>query len=161
MNIFSCCSQYILPVVTGGALLLGCFGACIAPQRSVPRPGHEAVYKYGAPGTRLEGTLIRRRVYGPPGYGETPGRDLRANILVLKLRQPITVEPVPPVARDNPNGDTFRHVREVQLFVSTTDEARALRLLGRTVVVEGILNEHIAPSQYTDVWLDTKALKLK
>jgi hypothetical protein len=51
----------------------------------------EAVYKCDTPGIRLEGTLIARMFYGPPGFGETPAKDLHDRVLVLKLAKPITV----------------------------------------------------------------------
>lgn len=133
----------------------------MAQQKSVAGSVAEAVFKYDTPGVQLEGALVERKVYGPPGYGETPAQDLRTTILILKLRQPITVEPVPPVSQDNPNGDTFKHVSEVQLFVSQSQIADARKLVGHTVTATGTLNEAITASQYTKVWLWAKMLEPK
>jgi hypothetical protein len=126
-----------------------------APTRSEPKPS----WKYDTPGTQLKGMLIECKVYGPPGYGETPARDLRTSILILKLSQPVTVEPVSPTATNNPNGDTFKHVLKVKFFVSRSQAASARALVGRMVTATGTLNESITASQYTNVWLDVSALK--
>jgi hypothetical protein len=157
----SCLARCALAVVVGGVLLLGHPGTCVAQQKAGTGSVPEASYKYDTPGVQLEGTLIERKVYGPPGYGETPAKDLRTSIFVLKLRQPITAEPIPPVAKDNPNGDTFKHVREVQLFVNSSQTADARKLVGHTVAATGTLNESITASQYTKVWLDVKTLEPK
>ncbi len=106
--------------------------------------------------------MIQRKVYGPPGYGETPAQDERDTILILRLLHPITVEPVPGViAENNPNAESFRGVREVQLFVPRNATSNAKEMLGKLVVVGGTLNEHVAPSDYTDVWMNVKDLHLK
>ena len=79
-------------IAFGMALLLsGCPVACSAQQTS---PGGAAVAcRYDTAGVRLEGTLTERKEYGPPGYGETPSKDERTTILVLKLSSPISVQP--------------------------------------------------------------------
>jgi hypothetical protein len=63
-----------------------------------------------------------------------------------------------PVAKDNPNAATFKHVREVQIFISRELASDANVLLGKLVTASGVLNEAVAPSQYTDVWMDVKAI---
>jgi hypothetical protein len=145
----------------GSAVFLVHPGAGLAQQKAVVGSRPEAVYKYETPGVQLEGTLIERKVYGPPGYGETPAKDLRTSILVLKLWQPITVEPMPHVSKDNPNGDKFHHVREVQLIVNPSQRADVRKLAGRTIAATGTLSESITASQYTRVWLDAKRLEPK
>jgi hypothetical protein len=119
-------------------------------------------YQYDTAGIRLEGTLMERKVYGPPGYGETPAKDERDTILILKLSHPISVEPT---ANAEANGsaslDPEKSIHEVQLFVDRSQTAEARKLLGKVVVAVGTLNEAAAPSQYTKVWLDTKTLNPK
>ena len=121
----------------------------------------EPSYKYDAAGVQLRGTLIRRSVYGPPGYGETPAQDERATILVLKLSQPITVTPASQVIeKDDPNTDTFNSVREVQLFLPQNAGHGVDQLIGKVVLVSGVLNEHVAPAEYTDVCMAVKTISL-
>ena len=122
----------------------------------------ESVYNYGVAATQLEGNLVKRKVFGPPGYGETPAKDERNTILILKLLRPISVKPTAgSVAKNNPNSEAFQHVREIQLFIPRQKRTEAERMVGKIVLVSGMLNEHVAPSSYTDVWMDVKAITLK
>ncbi len=43
----------------------------------------------------LAGSIARRTVFGPPNYGETPERDARETVLVLRLETPICVTAKP------------------------------------------------------------------
>jgi len=121
--------------------------------------GQQPTYRYDTAGTALRGTLTERKVYGPPGYGETPARDVHETILILKLPQPISVEPA---ANADGNGslnlDPAKNVREVQLFMSRSQAVEARKLLGRMVIATGTLNESITASQRTKVWLDVKIM---
>lgn len=155
-----CHRKYIL-AGTGVAVLLAFYlGTCAAQQATAS--GTSSNYRYDTPGIRLEGTLAERKVYGPPGYGETPAKDERDTILILKLTHAISVEPT---ANAEANGsaslDPEKNVLEVQLFVDRSRTAEARKLLGKAVIAQGTLNEAAAPSQYTKVWLDVKTLDPK
>jgi hypothetical protein len=128
----------------------------------VAGPEHAATYQYDTPGIHLEGVLIERKVYGPPGYGETPARDARATILVLKLSRPISVEAAANAdASKSANLDPAKNVRELQLFVDQSQRADVRKLVGRVVIATGTLNESITASQYTKVWLDAQTVDPK
>ncbi len=71
-------------------LLIFHLGICAAQQKTAS--GSSSSYRYDTPGIRLEGILTERKVYGPPGYGETPAKDECNTILVLKLPHAINVE---------------------------------------------------------------------
>src|SRR5207237_9312604 len=103
-------------------LLVGCRESCLAQQQGTNLARNEPRYKCDTGGIRLKGTLIERRFYGPPGFGETPAQDAREKVLVLKLPHPITVEPAEDAkAKDSTSLETFTHVREVQLFVDPAE----------------------------------------
>lgn len=105
---------------------------------------------------------MERKVYGPPGYGETPAQDAHTTILVLKLPHPISVEPVPNAdASKTANLDPAKNVQEVQLFVSQSRAADARKLVGQMITATGTLNESITASQYTKVWLQVNTLEPK
>jgi hypothetical protein len=147
-------------------LIIAVFAWCQAfsfgQQKTIDKPNHAPSYHYDVEGIQLEGMLGELKVYGPPGFGETPDQDERATILILKLPRAITVEPLAHAkAKDSPNLATARNIHEVQLFVGRSQTAEARKLLGKNVVVVGTLNEAVAPSQYTKVWLDTKTLSPK
>ena len=148
-------------VVVGMAvLLLGYPGACTA-QKGTPT-GAAALYRYDTAGVRLEGILIERNVYGPPGYGETPAKDERDTILVLKLSTRIAVQPTANAeASGSASLDMVKDVHEVQLYMRRPQVADARKLLGGVDVAVGALNEAAAPSQYTKVWLDTQSVNSK
>ena len=121
--------------------------------------GQQSSYRYDTAGITLKGTLIERRVYGPPGYGETPAEDAHETILILRLPHPVSVEPAENAeANNSPNLDPAKNVREVQLFMNQPKIAEARRLLGRMVTSTGTLNESITAAQRTKVWLDVKSL---
>jgi hypothetical protein len=121
--------------------------------------GQQPSYRYDTAGTTLQGTLIERKVYGPPGYGETPAQDAHETILILKLPHPISVEPAANAdGNGTPNLDPAKNVREVQLFISRSQATDARKLLGAMVIATGTLNESITASQRTKVWLDVKAI---
>jgi hypothetical protein len=150
----------VLATMAVAVLFMGHFGACEATQNTASETASS--YHYDSAGIRLEGTLIERKVYGPPGYGETPAKDERDTHLILKLSHAITVEPT---ANAEANGsaslDPEKNIDEVQLFVAPSRTAEARKLLGKLVVAVGTLNEAAAPSQYTKVWLDTKTFNPK
>lgn len=124
--------------------------------------GQQSSYHYDTAGTTLHGTLIERKVYGPPGYGETPAQDAHETILILKLPQPISVEPAPNAeANGSPNLDPAKNIRELQLFMGRPQVVEARKHLGQTVAATGMLNESITAAQRTKVWLDVKTLDPK
>lgn len=138
------------------ALIMLCLGASLGQQKAI---GEGRTFQYDTAETRLEGRLMERKVYGPPGYGETPTKDKRGTILVLKLPYTITVEPTIGAKEKNSSSlDTIRDIREVQLFIPRDRTAAAHALIGRKIVAIGTLNESVAPSQYTKVWLDVKTI---
>ena len=144
------------------ALFAACPGACDAQQKVGNDTARERSYKYDTPGVQLEGKLEKRKVYGSPGYGETPTQDERNTVIILKLLHPITVEPVSVVAaKNNPNAETFKHVAEIQLFIPRESTSVVDGMVGQLVVASGVLNQHVAPSNYTDVWMAVKTLSPK
>jgi len=137
-------------------LTFGNLGVIVAQERS--GPGATLTY-YDTPKVQIEGVLVRRKIYGPPGYGETPTKDIRATILVLKLSHPISVEPTPTAkATDTPDLDAVKNIREVQLFISPSKGIAPQKFIGRVVAIGGALHESITASQYTKVWLDVEKL---
>jgi hypothetical protein len=120
----------------------------------------EAIYKCDTPGIQLEGMLTQRTFYGPPGFGETPAKDAREKVYLLKLGRPVTMNPI-----DDPKAktcwDAFHHVREVQLFIPYESKMDASKLLGKAVLAAGTIRESDAPSEHTKVTMDVKTLQAK
>jgi hypothetical protein len=120
----------------------------------------EAIYKCDTPGIQLEGMLTQRTFYGPPGFGETPAKDAREKVYLLKLGRAVTMNPI-----DDPKAKTcwaaFPHVREVQLFIPAESKMDASKLLGKAVLATGTIRESDAPSEHTKVTMDVKTLQAK
>jgi len=133
-------------------------GANTAPAQSVNSAGRALVFHFDTAGVKLCGKLTERAVYGPPGFGETPAKDVREEILILELPHAITVKPMHDArAKNSASLDVEQNVQEVQLFIGRTQTAEARKMVGRKIVVVGTLNEAIAPSQYTKVWMVVKS----
>lgn len=102
----------------------------------------------------LEGTLEQQVRLGPPGYGETPSKDERDTILVLRLRAPINV-----------CADTTEGAEQPR-----TDSVTVLQLAGRIgglasrsgqeIGVYGTLCHADFGPQFTDVLIDVKRVRL-
>lgn len=128
-------------------VLIQSVSGAAAPQ-SASNPSQEPVYKYDTHGIKLEGRLIERTFFGPPGFGETPALDARETVLVLALPRPITVQPTQHAQPE----DIAKHVREVQLLILPRQRKDSVRkLLGKSVVMTGTLNEATAPSEHLKV----------
>jgi hypothetical protein len=151
-----------LAAVVGGVLLAAQAGICVA-QQNAPGGQQEPHYKCDTDGVQLEGRLTARTFYGPPGFGETPSKDAREKVLILKLAKPITVDPIADVKANKGScwGD-FPHLAAVQLFIFPEAKlADAQKLVGKVVVVVGTLREGDAPSQHTKVIMEAKTVDPK
>ncbi|HKO14018.1 MAG TPA: hypothetical protein VJV22_18765, partial [Acidobacteriaceae bacterium] len=129
------------------------------PQQTTDKP---IEYHYDTPGVDLSGVLLQRNVYGPPGYGETPLKDSRQKIYVLRLSKSISVEPAPNAeATGSASLDTAENVREIQLFVPQPQKSKIAGLVGRAIEVNGTLNESVTASQYSKVCFEVASLKAR
>ena len=132
-------------------IFLGELGACKA-QRKIAG-GAARSYQYDTPGIPLEGALVERKFYGPPGYGETPAKDQRDTVLILRIPHAITIQPLAD-AKENESAslDAAKGVHELQLFADASLSSKAHKLVGKEVFCRDTsLNEAVAPSQYTKV----------
>ena len=160
-----------LPVICslalpGMALILSAQSTQSAQSAHRSSSVSEPVYVYEAAGVRLEGTLIERREFGPPGFGETPKRDSRGTIFVLRLPSAITVKATP--ESDAKEGllpyapHSVKHVREVQIFPDFDDGYHnAKKLVGHPVSAVGSLSDPLAPGEYLKVSFNLTSLSPK
>ena len=133
-------------------------GICFAHQKASKRTGPEPTLKCQTDGVRLEGKLVDRTFYGPPGLG----KDSHERVFLLDLVSPITVEPSEgATANSGTCSMTFRHVHQVQLFFDPSKNSEAQKILGKVVVAVGLLDEAHLPNQHTDVIMDVETLSAK
>ncbi len=123
----------------------------------------ERTFKFDTPNVKLEGTLSERVFYGPPGYGETPDKDAQEKVFVLTLGQAITAVPTEDAETKGSSSLSIqRNVRTVQLFIfPSAKREQAGKLIGKTVVATGTLNEATAPSEHLKVSMRVEALDPK
>lgn len=146
----------IFTLTCASVLALG--GLCI-PQKKVASVGHQQTYKCNTEGIQLEGALTEKMFYGPPGFGESPAKDVRDKVLVLKLAKSIMVESIENAeVKGSESSNRAKNIKEVQLFIRNDQTTKARKLLGKTVIAVGTLSEAITPRQYTDITMDVKTI---
>jgi hypothetical protein len=90
---------------------------------------------------------VEQQKFGPPGYGETPARDERVTILILRLEHGIDV------CADSTASDPRRVVRDARELQLTgrVDPARLHSYRGKKLTVFGSLYRKAWGTDYTDV----------
>jgi hypothetical protein len=148
-------------VITSAISLTGS-GFTVAHQKATKKTEADQILKC-ADEVQLEGKLSERTLYGPPGgFGQTPSRDAYEKLFLLDLTSSITVQPLEgATAEKSTCSKTFRHVRQVQLFVAPANSGEAEKMVGKVVVAFGFLDESHLPSQHTDVIMDVESLSAK
>ena len=143
----------------GYGFVLGLQLSSPAQQPAKPFGLSGAHLRFEVPETQIEGILIERKVFGPPGYGETPAKDARDTILIVKLSHPISVRPaVDAEATGSASLDPAVDISEVQLFGDRSSVSQFRKLLGLRIIATGTLEESITASQYTKVFMDVQSL---
>lgn len=104
----------------------------------------------------LEGTIKSRRVWGPPGFGETPKQDTRTTIYVLKLKKPKKAAELSLGAPSNEKPP--KEYSEVQLFCDSIKFPRCAAAVhssvGREVTVSGRVDFAVEPTDYVPITME-------
>jgi len=112
-------------------------------------------------GIRLEGTLVRQWFYGPPGFGETPKRDARDEVFVLKLTHSITVVAPPNPTKDETCEDELEHVSKVQVWALREHQKEVQEKTGKVVSITGTLDEDPVPGSHLNVQITPESIEEK
>lgn len=107
-------------------------------------------FEYG-PEVRLQGHVVLRTFYGPPGYGENPKTDSRETQAILKLDRPICTE-----ANPREYEDAEENQKEVTLIPPSG--MGFSKLVGRSVSVNGTLFHSHTGHHHTAVLIDVKRI---
>ncbi len=136
------------------AILLLLHGVGLAAQDVV-------VDRPSAPMVALEGTIRSRRVWGAPGFGETPKQDSRTTIYLLRLKKPKTAGGLSLGAPSN--REAAREYSEVQLFCDSTKFPRCAATVhssvGRRVTVSGKVDFAVEPTDYVPITMEVLAIQ--
>jgi len=109
----------------------------------------------------MTGALRQLHGYGPPGWGETRKIDSRFTYLVIKLAKPVNI----PCTSERPEWKLVecRSTKELELFFSSDSadelELKAKKLIGRKVLVTGMLQRQIAPAEMTAIYIEVTAIQ--
>jgi hypothetical protein len=143
--------------ITTAIIFWGDSGTCFAHQNAPKTTRPEPTVQCQSH-VKLEGKLEDRTFYGPPGLG----KDAHENAFLLDLTSLITVEPSQGATVNNSTcSKTFRHVHQVQLFFDPSKNSEVQKILGKVVVVDGLLDEAHLPSQHTDVIMEVETVSAK
>jgi hypothetical protein len=115
-------------------------------------------YPYEPNGVKLTGTVVNVKAYGPPNFGETPDKDEKLNLKVLKLDQPINVKGN---TNDEIDDEDVLEVTEIEIDTNINLNPRLFFYVGKKVEVEGTLEHREAGAWITEVLLDLKKISLK
>jgi hypothetical protein len=142
---------------TRAGLWLGILLSSVVWCGSGPEDGAERLLPCAPAQVELNGLLTVQQELGPPGFGATPKIDMKLDVPVLLLAQPIGMQGDP---SDELNGETITGIRKVQLSVlplSTTEGYTAL--VGQQVVVVGTLAAASLGTHFTPVVLDASEIR--
>lgn len=96
----------------------------------------------------IEGKLITRMYYGPPGYGEDPDKDAQEHPFIIQLNAPIKV-----IAKDGDTSNSdISDVIEIQVVPMNESEIDTLKQsLNKPIKIQGTLFSAFTGHHYTDV----------
>lgn len=92
--------------------------------------------------------------FGPPNYGDDPETDLKIEVPMLLLAEPIRVRGKP---GDEVDDESVEGVRMVQLLLP--GEVNRYELLDKEVVVSGELSHATRGPEFTPVIMDVKKIE--
>ena len=110
----------------------------------------------------LAGTISSRKVWGPPGFGETPRQDKRFVVYTLKLKDAKTAEQL---SLDEPPGQDSvnKKYSELQLRCYTSSfpqcEGLVSHSIGREVTVSGRVEFAVYPTDYLPITIEVLSIQ--
>lgn len=108
-------------------------------------------FQYEPAVSKISGTLVEKIFYGAPNYGETPEKDEKVKVLILKTDYPINVLAQPdqdPEIADK----TVRGITEIQVY-STDKKWDLKKLKNKKVTLQGLFQTGRTSGQFTEVVL--------
>lgn len=105
----------------------------------------------------LDGQLIVQSKYGPPNYGEQPKTDQKVLVPVLLLSQRVVVTDN---HEDGKHSETINNLSQIQLAFDANETAHK-KLIGKQVLVTGLLFQAHTGHHYTKVVMNVKSIERK
>jgi hypothetical protein len=106
------------------------------------------------PDALISGTVMERKVWGPPNFGEHPKTDSRYRVWIIALDEPIRV-----TINNEPGHEPERVVaREVQFRGGVIAVPDYSSLTGKHLVVRGQLAEQLWETDHTRIVIEAKSV---
>ncbi|WP_105616410.1 DUF4431 domain-containing protein [Vallitalea okinawensis] len=110
-------------------------------------------YKLGPNISEVEGTLITRMYYGPPGYGEDPDKDEKEYPFILQLDNPIRVV----IEETEDYGSYIIEISEIQVVLNNEEEINIVKLhKDKHIKIEGKLFLSFTGHHHTRVLIEVE-----
>lgn len=114
-------------------------------------------YQYEPAVSKISGTLTEKMFYGAPNYGETPEKDEKEMVWILKLDYPVNVIAAPDQPDPEMGDHTIRGIKEIQIY--TLDKKINLsKYLNKKITVQGPLMSAISGHHHTEVLMEVKQI---
>ena len=102
------------------------------------------------------GTLVVRKGYGAPGFGETPEIDDKIFGIALKLSKQIKLK----IDDEDRAGFTIKTAKELQIFYNGKTYKALISKVGQGALVKGTISESETGFQLTDYILQADSIKI-
>lgn len=103
----------------------------------------------------IEGKLITRMCYGPPGYGENPSTDAQEHPFILQLDDPIQV-----IAQEGDLSNSDRsEVIEIQVVPMNKEDTEIVKqYINKRIIIQGTLFSAHTGHHHTDVLIQVEKI---
>lgn len=112
-------------------------------------------YKFEPTVVNLTGKLVKKKFYGPPGYGEDPKTDRKELASILLLSHPIKVV----AEKSDQFNETRDNIKEIQLI--NVKRIVLSPFFQKNVKVTGKLSAAITGHHHTDVLIEIDDIQLQ
>lgn len=116
--------------------------------------GQEKEYYLEPRVSTIEGTLIKKMYYGPPGYGENPDTDAKHYPFILQIEFPIDVKKI---GNGTHSSDKLQ-VDEIQVVAGKEEIEILKQYENKHIVIQGTLFEAVLGPHYTEVLIDLEKI---
>jgi hypothetical protein len=105
----------------------------------------------------LSGTLVQKQFYSRPNYGQTPEKDEKVMVYILKTDYPINVLPATSDQAPETGDKPVKDIQEIQVYTNG-NKIDFKKLEGRKVKLQGSLQHDLNGNHYTKVLMKVESV---
>lgn len=114
-------------------------------------------YGYDPAVATISGTLTEKQFYGRPNYGETPDKDEKVTVFILKPDYPVNVLAAPNQPDSETADKTIRNITGIQAYSTNKNEVLSKKL-NQKVTLKGVLFIGRSGGHYTKVVMEVRKI---